>query len=202
MILYYYKHVIENIVINQFLCTSKFDQCLNTIKFKSTDGWNHFIPRTKHRTIAKPLRATGNVDIYLVTYIANTTWPKITRDWYHKSLSDQHATKLGDFLCWKGCCGSPGFFWFVSFGCLLWGVNFLYEKGQSLSRQYFITIWWFPQVLSPNHRLVFIAKSNVFLSSTIWCLKHQLHDHSLACSWNGSQSSHDNGWPIFVSCWE
>lgn len=137
------------------------------------------------------------MSIYFVTYIANTTWPKITRDWYHKSLSDQHATKLGDFLCWKGCCGSPGFFWFVSFGCLLWGVNFLYEKGQSLSRQYFITIWWFPQVLSPNHRLVFIAKSNVFLSSTIWCLKHQLHDHSLACSWNGSQSSHDNGWPIF-----
>lgn len=76
-------------------------------------------------------------------------------------------------------------------------VNFLYEKGQSLSRQYFITIWWFPQVLSPNHRLVFIAKSNVFLSWTIWCLKHQLHDHSLACSWNGSQSSHDNGWPFF-----
>lgn len=89
------------------------------------------------------------------------------------------------------------FFWFVSSGCLLWGVNFLYEKGHSLSRQYFITIWWFPQVLSPNHRLVFIAKSNVFLSWTIWCLKHQLHDNSLACSRNGPQSSHDNGWPIF-----
>lgn len=145
----------------------------------------------------------GNVDIYLITYIANTTWPKITRDWYHKTPSDQHATKLGDFLCWKGCCGSPGFFWFVSFGCLLWGVNFLYEKGHSLSRQYFITIWWFPQVLSPNHRLVFIAKSNVFLSWTIWCLKHQLHDNSLACSRNGSQSSHDTDDQFFfVSCWE
>lgn len=43
----------------------------------------------------------------------------------------------------------------------------------------------------------FIAKSNVFLSWTIWCLKHQLHDNSLACSRNGSKSSHDNGWPIF-----
>lgn len=122
-----------------------------------------------------------------------------TRDWNHKSLSDQHATKLSDFLWWKGCCGSPGFFWSVSFGCLLWGVNFLHEKRQSLSRQYFITIWWFPEVLPPNHRLVFKAKSNVFLSWSIWYPKHQLHGKSLACLRNGSQSSHGNGRQIFVS---
>lgn len=122
------------------------------------------------------------------------------RDWNDKSLSDQQATKLNDFLWWKGCCGCPGvFFWFVSFGCLLWGVNFLHEKRQSLSRQYFITIWWFPEVLPPNHRLVFKAKSNVFLSWAIWYLKHQLHGKSLACLLNDSQSVYSNGWQIFVS---
>lgn len=122
------------------------------------------------------------------------------RDWNDKSLSDQQATKLNDFLWWKGCCGCPGFFfWFVSFGCLLWGVNFLHEKRQSLSRQYFVTIWWFPEVLPPNHRLVFKAKSNVFLSWAIWYLKHQLHGKSLACLLNDSQSVHSNGWQIFVS---
>lgn len=122
------------------------------------------------------------------------------RDWNDKSLSDQQATKLNDFLWWKGCCVCPGFFfWFVSFGCLLWGVNFLHEKRQSLSRQYFITIWWFPEVLPPNHRLVFKAKSNVFLSWAIWYLKHQLHGKSLACLLNDSQSVYSNGWQIFVS---
>lgn len=122
------------------------------------------------------------------------------RDWNDKSLSDQQATKLNDFLWWKWCCGCPGFFfWFVSFGCLLWGVNFLHEKRQSLSRQYFITIWWFPEVLPPNHRLVFKAKSNVFLSWAIWYLKHQLHGKSLACLLNDSQSVYSNGWQIFVS---
>lgn len=102
------------------------------------------------------------------------------RDWNDKSLSDQQATKLNDFLWWKGCCGCPGvFFWFVSFGCLLWGVNFLHEKRQSLSHQYFITIWWFPEVLPPNHRLVFKAKSNVFLSWAICYMVKVKHVYSM-----------------------
>lgn len=48
-----------------------FTSAQNTLKFKSFDSWNHFMPHTKHRTIAKLLRASGSVDIYFITHNFN-----------------------------------------------------------------------------------------------------------------------------------
>lgn len=143
------------------------------------------------------------MSIYILLHIILTQWQKSCEhgawlEWQESvwSTSDK-AQRL--FMMKRMLCLSRFFYWFVSFGCLLWGVNFLHEKRQSLSRQYFITIWRFPEVLPPNHRLVFKAKSNVFLSWAIWYLKHQLHGKSLACLLNDSQSVYSNGWQIFVS---
>lgn len=161
------------------------------------------MPHTKHRTIAKLLRASGSVDIYFITHNFNAVtrimWTRRVIGMTRVCLINKRQSST-TFYDENDVVFVPGFFyWFVSFGCLLWGVNFLHEKRQSLSRQYFITIWWFPEVLPPNHRLVFKAKSNVFLSWAIWYLKHQLHGKSLACLLNDSQSVYSNGWQIFVS---
>lgn len=129
------------------------------------------MPHTKHRTIAKLLRASGSVNIYFITHNFNAVtkimWTRRVIGMTRVCLINKRQSST-TFYDEKDVVVVPGFFfWFVSFGCLLWGVNFLHEKRQSLSRQYFITIWWFPEVLPPNHRLVFKAKSNVFLSWAI-----------------------------------